>query len=89
MTQSGASVVSFTLAVHRPMTRDTADFIECVAWDERAEFIQRNFKKGMKIEVKGILTTRDYEKDGVRKKITEVRVEDAAFSGEAPRREEQ
>ena len=79
ITNNGDKVASFTIAVHRPMTRDVTDFVECVAWDERAEFIERNFKKDSKVEISGILTTREYEKNGIRRKVTEIRINDAAF----------
>ena len=51
-TQSGISVVSFTLAVNRRyqshsadgQAQQQADFISCVAWRQIAEFISRYFK---------------------------------------------
>ena len=52
-TQNGIAVVSFTVAVNRRFTRGAdgqsnsqADFINCVAWRQTAEFISRYFKKG-------------------------------------------
>ena len=50
-TNSGVSVNSFTIAVKRPFAKDKSDFIDCVAWKEKAEFICNYFQKGMKIEV--------------------------------------
>ena len=52
-TQSGISVVSFTLAVNRRYRsseanaqQPQADFINLVAWRQTAEFIARYFRKG-------------------------------------------
>ena len=40
-TQAGKSVVSFSLAVKRPFTKDTTDFHTIVAWDKHAELISK------------------------------------------------
>ena len=80
-TESGKAVTSFRIAVDRPGTKDKADFIDCVAWDKKAEFVSRYFKKGQRIEVSGVVTTRGYEKNGEKRKATEVRC-DQVFFGE-------
>ncbi len=53
MATNGKNVVSFTLAVHRPFTKDKTDFFEYVAWGELAERIARSFTKGQTIAVSG------------------------------------
>lgn len=91
-TTSGKAVTSFTVAVDRPGVRDKTDFIDCVAWEKKAEFVSRNFRKGKRIEVSGVLTTRSYEKDGQKRKAVEVRCDQVFFgdsknsgeSGQAP-----
>ncbi len=84
-TQQGTPVVSFTLAVDRRMARDgqqQADFISCVAWNQRAEFICRYFQKGSMIAISGRLQTRTYDdKDGKRQYVTEVLADEAYFTG--------
>lgn len=63
-TQSGVSVVRFTIAVDRPYQKDKdkkADFIPCIAWRNTAEFVSRNFSKGDPIEVSGALRTGSYQ----------------------------
>lgn len=60
-TPDGVSVCSFAVAVRRPNTKDKTDFINCVAWREKAEFVTRYFHKGQKIEVDGCLTSRKWE----------------------------
>ena len=64
-TQTGLAVTSFTIAVDRSYVRQgeqrQADFINCVAWRNTAEFITRYFQKGSMIAVTGSIQTRNYE----------------------------
>lgn len=60
-TVSGKSFVSFTLAVKRPFSKDTTDFIPIVAWEKTAEAVASYSQKGDKLGVSGKLTTRNYE----------------------------
>ena len=59
-TTSGKSVVSFNLAVKRPFTKDTTDFIPVVVWDQGAEYLGRYARKGSRVGVSGKLTTRKW-----------------------------
>lgn len=77
-TNSNTAVTSFSLAVTRGKDRPT-DFIDCVAWEGRAEMINRYFHKGDGILVKGRLETRTYEKDGQKHKVAEVNVSYVEF----------
>ena len=60
-TNSGKSVLQFNLAVSRPFTKDTTDFIPIVVWNQPAEFLSTYAHKGSKIAVSGKLTTRNWE----------------------------
>lgn len=81
-TPSGLSVVSFSVAVDNGKDKP-ANFISCVAWRQTAEFISRYFSKGRMIALEGKLTTRSYEdKNGSKRTITEVVVDNASFTGE-------
>jgi single-strand DNA-binding protein len=72
-TQSGKSVITFNLAVKRPFTKDTTDFIPMVAWEKNAEYLSRYGKKGSRVAVSGKLTTRKYQdKDGNNRTAYEV-----------------
>ncbi|WP_025725074.1 single-stranded DNA-binding protein [Acholeplasma granularum] len=76
-TQSGVSVVSFTLAVNRNFTSASgereADFINCVAWRSTADFMKNYVKKGNLLGVDGRIQTRNYEdSDGRTVYITEI-----------------
>lgn len=86
-TQSGTSVLQFTLAVDRDYQKQgeerQADFIYCVAWRQTAEFISRYFGKGAMIAVEGSIQTRNYEdKQGNKRTATELIVNKAHFTGE-------
>lgn len=82
-TQNGTAVTSFSLAVQRNMKGSdgeySTDWIDCVAWKGTAEFICKYFQKGQLMAVNGTLQTRSYEKDGVKRKATEVVVQNANF----------
>ncbi len=82
-TQSGASVVSFTLAVNRRYKQDgqqDADFISCQAWNKVAELTNQYVSKGMLIGIEGRIQTRNYDdKDGKRVYVTEVIAESVQF----------
>lgn len=86
-TQSGISVLSFTVAVDRGYARQgeerQTDFINCVAWRQRAEFINNYFAKGRMIAIEGNLQTRTYDdKNGTKHYVTEVVVDNVSFTGE-------
>jgi len=77
VTQSGVSVVSFTLAVNRNFTNASgereADFINCVTWRASADFMRNYVKKGNLLGVDGRIQTRNYEdNDGRTVYVTEV-----------------
>lgn len=75
-TQTGLSVCSFTLACDRIVKKEdgqqTADFINCVAWRQSADFLSDYAVKGSLVGVDGKIQTRSYEKDGQRVYTTEV-----------------
>lgn len=55
------SVANFTLAVDRGDKEHTADFIRCVAFGSRADFIGNYFTKGQRALVEGRWQTGHYE----------------------------
>lgn len=60
-TPNGIPVVSFTLAVKRPMVKDKTDFINFIAWQHTAEYLSKYAKKGDVVIVSGVLTSRNWE----------------------------
>ncbi len=79
-TSNGIAVVSFCVAVNRRFKDQQADFINCVAWRQTAEFICKYFVKGQMIGLEGSIQTRNYtDQDGNKRNATEVLVENASF----------
>jgi single-strand DNA-binding protein len=83
LTQNQTPFCNFTVAVDRRFKDQSgnrqADFINCVAWKQTAQFIQKYFHKGNRIGICGSIQTRSYEKDGQKVFITEVLAEEAEF----------
>jgi single-strand DNA-binding protein len=83
-TQSGTAVCSFTIAIDRrfqkPGEEKQADFINCVAWEKRADLIAEHFHKGSRILAVGSIQTRKYDdKNGNKVTATEVVVDEIEF----------
>lgn len=85
-TPSGVSVLRFQIACDR--NRQTqgqerqADFIDCVAWRQTAEFINRYFHKGDMIGVEGSIQTSNFtDKNGNKRKAVDVVANNVSFCG--------
>lgn len=82
-TQTGTPVLSFTIAVNRRRAKDgdqQSDFINCVAWDKRAELISKHFHKGSCICLVGELQVRKWQdSNGGNRYSTEVLVSEVNF----------
>lgn len=73
-TNSGKTVAQFTVAVENGYgDKKQTDFINCVAWNNQAEFLGKYFTKGMMVIVAGRISTRTWEgQDGRKNYVTEV-----------------
>lgn len=81
MTQSGKPVASFSLAVERDFQKDVTDFIDVVAWNRTAEFVNSFFNKGQLVAVTGSLQIRDWtDKNGNKRRSAEVIAEHVYFA---------
>ena len=68
-TTSGKTCTSFTLAVNR--NKQETDFINCVAWNDVAESLEKYTKKGSLIGIEGRIQTRSYDdKNGKKVRTT-------------------
>lgn len=83
-TQSGVSVVSFTVAVDRDFKNGdekVTDFIDCKAWRGQADFISKFLTKGRAIVVDGQLQSRKWQdKDGNNRVSWEVQAQNVYFA---------
>ena len=84
-TTGGTQVCSFSIAVNRRFAKDVqknADFINCTAWRQQAEFICKYFHKGAMIAIVGNLQSRSWEnQEGKRQYATDVVVDEVYFTG--------
>lgn len=83
-TTNGIAVAHMTIAVDRPQfSRDRekeTDFIDIVVWQKLAETCANNLGKGRLIAVEGRLQIRSYDdKQGIRRKISEVVADSIRF----------
>lgn len=82
-TDGGLSIARFTLAVNRRFKQEngpSADFIQCKAFGKTAEFIEKYFSKGRKMDLNGRIQTGSYQnQDGATVYTTEVIVENVEF----------
>ena len=79
-TNNGNSVCQFTIAINEGYgDKERTDFIDCVAWNKRAESICKYCDKGIKVAIEGKLQTDTYEKDGKKIKTTKVLVNEITF----------
>ena len=86
-TNSGVACCSFTLAVERngkpneQTGQRTADFIDCTAWRNTAEFICKWFSKGRVAVAAGRMQTRTWkDRHDQSRKSTELQVESMYFA---------
>ena len=77
-TDSGLDVTRFSIALNTATNK--TDFFNVVAWRQTATFITRYFKKGDGICIDGHLSSRTYEKDGVKHTVYEVICDSAGFA---------
>ena len=82
--ENSLAIARYTLAVDRKIRKDgdaTADFIPCVVFGRSAEFVEKYFRKGLKITIAGRIQTGSYtNRDGQKVYTTEVVVEDQEFA---------
>ena len=85
-TQGGVSYTTFTLAVDRDFKSNgqkEADFINCSAWRQTAEFLARYFGKGRMVILEGRIEVRSYQdKDGNKRTAWDV-VADRVYFGDS------
>lgn len=83
-TGSGTPVANFAIAVDRDFSgkdgEKETDFINCVAWRQTAEFVNRYLTKGRMAVVSGRLQVRKWQtQEGENRYVTEVVAESVYF----------
>ena len=81
------AIARYTIAVDRRGRRgqdgndQSADFIQCVAFDRAGEFAEKYFRQGMRVLVSGRIQTGSYvNRDGQKVYTTDVIVDDQEFA---------
>ena len=81
---NATAIARYTLAVDRRFHREgepSADFFSCVTFGKSAEFVERYFRKGLKITLSGRVEIRKYtNKEGQPVSTVEVIVEEQEFA---------
>lgn len=87
-TFEGVKVANLTLATNENYTNKKGEKVEqtdwhrVVAWDRKAEIIEKFVSKGKEIAIEGKLSTRSYDdKEGIKRYVTEVVVSDILLLG--------
>lgn len=77
-TPSGVAVATFSIATSENWkdqegnAQEKTEWHNIVAWRKLAEICGEYLKKGKKVYLEGKLQTRNYEKDGVKRYVTEI-----------------
>ena len=85
-TPAGLSVCRFRIACDRSYVQQgqqrQADFIDIVAWRQKADFVSKYFQRGSMIAIDGSLQTRQYQdKQGSKRTAVEVVANNISFAG--------
>ena len=84
-TQTEKMVIQNTIAVRNNYKNQDGEyesqFINIVIWNKTAEYVSKYASKGSRVLLEGRLNTRTYEKDGQKRYITEVYVENIQVFG--------
>ena len=75
---SGKKMASFSMATNESYTNSQGEKVEdtqwhnIVVWGKKAENVEKYLKKGVEVAIEGKLINRSYEKDGEKKYVTEI-----------------
>lgn len=90
--ENGKKISRVTLAVNRKFKGADGiyhtDFIDCVLWNNVAINVNEYCSKGDLIGVRGRLQVEIYEKEGIKRKITDVIAENITFLSSVKNKEE-
>lgn len=95
--ENGRKVATFSLATNErgytlangTQVPERSEFHSLVLWQGLAEVAEKYVRKGMQLYVEGKITTRNWEKDGIRFYKTEIQVSDMQMLGKKPETQQQ
>ena len=80
--ESGKKMASFSMATNETYTNNKGEKVEetqwhnIVVWGKKAETVEKYLRKGSEVAIEGRLINRSYEKEGEKKYITEINLND-------------
>ncbi|MFA5409766.1 MAG: single-stranded DNA-binding protein, partial [Bacilli bacterium] len=81
-TAAGDPVANFSVAVTEKYNgNETTEWFNCVAFKKTAEVVQKYLTKGSSVLIEGKIQTREWEKDGVKRKSIQVIVREIDMCG--------
>lgn len=86
-TQSGTSVCNFTVATNETWkdrsgnTESKTEWHNIVVWKSLANVCSEYLRRGSPVYLEGKLQTREYEQDGIKRRITEIVATEVHFLG--------
>jgi len=72
------TIATFSIAINNGKDLEPL-YLNCVAFNQKATLIRDYLTKGSKVGISGALTSRTYEKDGVKGKVFEVIISSIEF----------
>ena len=84
---SGKKMATFSLATNETYRNNKGEKItdtqwhNIVVWGKKADIVEDYLKKGSEIALEGKLINRSYEKDGIKKYITEISMNELLMMG--------
>jgi len=84
---SGKKMATFSLATNETYYNNKGEKVEdtqwhnVVVWGKKAEVVENYLKKGSEIALEGKLINRSYEKEGVKKYVTEISMNELLMMG--------
>lgn len=85
--ENSMAIARYTIAVNRMgrssqnNNEQTADFINCVAFDKAGEFAEKYYRQGMRVLVSGRIQTGSYtNKDGIKVYTTDLIIQSQEFA---------
>lgn len=88
VTSTGTHCTQFTVAVDRTGDSENADFINCVAWKQQADYLSTYAHKGDTVVAEGNLMVNRYEKDGKQQVFVQVNARRVQLISKAKKEEQ-
>lgn len=85
--ESGNKMATFSLATNESYSNSKGEKIEdtqwhnIVVWGKKVEIVENYLNKGSEIALEGRLINRTYEKEGIKKYITEINLNELLMMG--------